>query len=209
MRLIKSCHAPLSPVDLIRVLADLVPAREPTRWTHTWRSMKMQDAYTTMCRFRWWYVRWRYKVGPTGYQEVHLPSYILGEAKSNMLAIEKDIPVLLYHPSLPPVSKNFPPPDVPADAVPAFKSSRFHWQCCSQHSVSLGANIIWRATKLVTVRYHCAATHIAEIQHLVYILSGKRLERVKGGFECGMITSFAIGRFGLGLDNSLLHANNW
>jgi len=51
--------------------------------------------------------------------------------------------------------------------------------------------------------------HIAEIQHLVYILGGKRLERAKGWFECGMITSFAIGRFGLGLDNSSLHANNW
>jgi len=59
------------------------------------------------------------------------------------------------------------------------------------------------------MRYNCAATHIAEIQHLVYVLGGKRLERVKGGFECGMITSFAIGRFGLGLDNSSLHANNW
>jgi len=51
--------------------------------------------------------------------------------------------------------------------------------------------------------------HIAEIQHLAFVLGGKRLERAKGGFECGMITSFAIGRFGLGLDNSSLHANNW
>jgi len=34
MRPIESCHTPLSPVDLIRVLADLVPAREPTWWTH-------------------------------------------------------------------------------------------------------------------------------------------------------------------------------
>ena len=41
MRPIESRHALLSPVDLIRVLADLVPAREPTRWTHTWRSMKV------------------------------------------------------------------------------------------------------------------------------------------------------------------------
>jgi hypothetical protein len=50
--------------------------------------------------------------------------------------------------------------------------------------------------------------HIAEIKHLAYVLGGKKLERAKGGFERGMITSFAISRFGLGLDNSSLHANN-